>query len=110
MMLRIVSILSVVIATLGLTLPALALDLQTARAQGLVGEKLDGYIIAVKPSTEVNALVKDINARRLQEYTRISKENGKPVDVVAKLAVEPLVQKLSAGALYQGRDGSWKTK
>ena len=43
----------------------------------------------------VEALVRDINARRLQEYERISKENKQPLDVVIKLAVEQVIAKLS---------------
>lgn len=90
--------------------PALALDLQSARSSGAVGEKLDGYVAAIQSSAEVNALVADVNAKRKQEYTRISKENGQPVDVVAKLAMPQIVVKLPAGAMYQGADGSWQKK
>lgn len=89
---------------------AFALDLQEARTQGLVGEKLDGYVAAVKPSAEVDSLIKDINGRRQQEYQRISKENGKAVDIVAKLASGTIIEKLPAGSLYQSTDGSWKKK
>lgn len=89
---------------------AFALDLQEARMQGSVGEKLDGYVAAVKPSSDVDSLVKDINGRRQQEYQRISKENGKAVDIIAKLAAGTIIEKLPAGSLYQGTDGSWKKK
>lgn len=67
-----------------------ALDLQEARAQGAVAEDGLGYIKAVKPSTEVSQLVDQVNAGRKAEYERISKENGQPVDVVAKLAAQQI--------------------
>lgn len=93
-----------------IALPALALDLQQARASGMVGEKLDGYIAALNPSADVSALVADVNAKRKAEYARISSKNGQPVEVVAKLAAQEIVNGLPKGASYQGPDGSWKTK
>ena len=58
------SALSAFILSLLLALPAFALDLGDAKARGLVGETAAGYLGAVKPSAEVNTLVKDINAQR----------------------------------------------
>ncbi len=72
---------------------ASALDLQTARAQGMVAEQATGYIAAVASTTEVSQLVEQVNTARKAEYERISKENGQPVDVVAKLAAEQLMKK-----------------
>ena len=108
--LRIFHTTTLALAMLVITSPAFALDLQTARAQGIIGEKIDGYIAAIQPGSDAETLVKDVNERRLQEYQRISKENGKPVDVVAKLAVPQIVQKLAPGSMYQGTDGSWKKR
>ena len=89
---------------------AFAIDLQTARSQGVVGEKLDGYVAAVKASPEVESLVTEVNKRRQQEYQRISQENGKSVKLVAKLAADSIVEKLPTGSLYQGTEGGWKKK
>lgn len=91
-------------------LPAYALDLHGARASGKVGETLSGYVEAVTPSTEVSSLVSDVNAKRLAEYTRISKQNGQPVDVVAKLAAEQIINGLPKGSKYKDASGGWKTK
>jgi uncharacterized protein YdbL (DUF1318 family) len=92
------------------TMPAFALDLHEARSTGMVGEKTDGYIAAVQQTPEVNALVADVNAKRQQEYTRISKQNGQTADVVAKLAAQEIINKLEPGSLYQAADGSWKKR
>lgn len=89
---------------------ALALDLHEARAQGMIGEKADGYVAALKPSSEVNALVSTVNAKRRAEYARISTQNGQPVEVVSKLAAPQIRQGLEAGAKYQDESGSWKTR
>jgi len=90
--------------------PALALDLHGARNTGLVGEKADGYAQALKATPDVQALVADVNVKRQQEYARISKENGQPVDVVAKLAAQQIITTLGAGASYQTPSGEWKKK
>lgn len=89
---------------------AFAMDLSQARAQGLVGEKLDGYIGVVVASPDASAVVSDVNARRRAEYEKISKDNGQPVSVVGKVAAENIINGLSRGSLYQGADGSWKKK
>jgi len=103
---------SILLALLGVlvALPAFALDLHSARSAGQVGEKLDGYVAAVQATPDVNALVADVNAKRQQEYARISKEKGQPVDVVAKLAAQEIITKLDPGSLYQAADGSWKKR
>ncbi|MDX9690656.1 MAG: DUF1318 domain-containing protein [Proteobacteria bacterium] len=100
------------LALLGIMIaaPAYALDLKQARNSGVVGEKLDGYAEVLKPSPDVKVLVDDVNAKRTVEYQRISKENGQPIDVVAKLAAQEIISKLPAGSLYQAVDGSWKKK
>lgn len=87
-----------------------AADLSEARARGIVGEKLDGYIGAVTSSAEANAVVSDVNARRRTEYEKISKANGQPVSVVGKVAAENIINGLPTGSLYQAPDGSWKKK
>jgi uncharacterized protein YdbL (DUF1318 family) len=78
-------------------MPAAALDLHSARATGLVAETAEGYIKAVKPSAEVNALVAEVNAKRRAEYARISAENGQPIDVVGKLAAPQIAKSIAAG-------------
>lgn len=89
---------------------AFAMELSQARAQGLVGETLDGYIAAVTASADANAVVADINARRRAEYTKISKDNGQSVAVVGKVAAERIIGGLPSGSYYKGADGSWKRK
>lgn len=74
-------------------LPAWALDLAGARASGSVCEKGDGYIKKASGGSDVDSLVSEVNAGRKTEYERISKENGQPVDVVAKIAAGKITAK-----------------
>ena len=101
---------AVMALTLVSAFPAFAIDLQTARANGSVGETVKGYIAAVKPSAEVDALVAEVNAKRRQEYSKISAANGQGVDVVSRIAAEQIINNLSPGSLYQAAEGSWKKR
>lgn len=88
-----------VVAAFALTVsnPVMALDLQQARAQGIIAEQPDGYVKVVKDSPEAAKLAAEVNAARKAEYQRISSENGQAVDVVAKIAAETIAKKLAAG-------------
>jgi len=73
-------------------MPASALDLAQARAQGLVKETPSGYLTVVKPSAEVNNLVKNINAGRKAEYQRIAKKRRTPLTTVEQRAGKRLTK------------------
>jgi uncharacterized protein YdbL (DUF1318 family) len=90
--------------------PAMAMDLHSARAAGIIGEKNDGYVAVLQKSADADALAAGVNAKRKAAYAKISAANKQPVDVVAKLAAPQIVAKLESGAKYQAADGSWKTK
>ena len=66
--------------------PLFALDLQSAKQQGLVRETPSGYLRAVKSSSEVKALVSSVNAGRKQHYSRISKKTGASLQDVERSA------------------------
>jgi hypothetical protein len=90
---------------------AAALDLDDAKAKGLVGEKTDGYVAAVAatPSAEVKALVTDVNAKRKVAYQEVATRNGTDPVEVAKLAAQKLLERAPAGAWIQA-DGRWYQK
>jgi uncharacterized protein len=75
--------------------PAMAIDLDQARTQGVVGERPDGLVGAVAPSppADVAALVASINQARLAEYKSIAQKNGTPLDAVQAVAGERQVQR-----------------
>jgi uncharacterized protein len=79
---------------------AAALDLDTAKSQGLVGERTDGYVAAVAPapSADVQALVADVNAKRKTTYEGIAQTNGTDVDKVAGLAAQKILAKAPPGS------------
>ena len=88
---------------------AFALDLHSAKQQGLVGETDSGYLAAVKPSAEVSALIEDINSQRKAEYQRIARQNGIAVSDVEKLAAKKAIAKTPDGQ-YVLVGGQWRQK
>lgn len=91
------------------SLTAFAIGLDDAKARGLVGETVDGYLGAVEASAEVNALVADINAKRKAEYQRIAQKNGIDLSTVEALAGKKAIEKTPAGQYVQ-IEGAWVRK
>lgn len=91
--------------------PASALDLDDARAQGLVGEQTDGYVGAVKGAggDEVRQLVAEVNAKRRAAYEQIAREQGTDVAAVAALAGQKQIGRMPPGS-WIGDGGRWYQK
>ena len=93
-------------------LPAAAQSLDQAKAAGLVGEKVDGFVgvVAADAPAEVRAMVDRINAERRMKYTEIAKKQNAPMDAVAKIAGQKLVERTPSGQYVLGADGQWRQK
>ncbi|EBU9232053.1 DUF1318 domain-containing protein [Salmonella enterica subsp. enterica serovar Ndolo] len=86
------------VLTLSLLTPSVwALTLDEARTQGRVGETLNGYLVALKNDAETQKLVLDINHARLASYQQLADSNHLPVDEVAKMAGQKLVERARPG-------------
>ena len=93
-----------------LAVPALALDLDEARSQGLLGEQYDGYVgIVASPTPALEALAADINAKRKVHYAEIAQRNGTAVEAVAALAGKKLVESAPSGQFVK-TNGGWVKK
>ena len=95
---------------LALAPAAFALDLDGAKAQGLVGEQRNGYLGMVSGGAEVQTLVTSINAKRKEEYARIAAGNKQPVATVEKLAAAKAIQMTKPGNYVQDAGGAWVKK
>ncbi|MFT5482262.1 MAG: hypothetical protein ACI9GW_000911 [Halieaceae bacterium] len=91
---------------------ALAIDLDSAKDQGLVGEGNRGYLAYVvkPPSDEVMALVKMVNNLRRDKFTESAKGNGISVDKVAGRFYERATGATKAGNYFQSPAGAWLRK
>ncbi|EBA5555077.1 YdbL family protein [Salmonella enterica] len=99
------------VLTLSLLTPSVwALTLDEARTQGRVGETLNGYLAALKNDAETQKLVLDINRARRASYQQLADSNHLPVDEVAKMAGQKLVERARPGEYVQGINGKWMRK
>lgn len=84
---------------------------ESARSQGAVGEKTDGYLGFVSaPTPAVRAMVEDINIKRKASYTRRAAATGSTVAEYAFTIGCNLIANTRPGEKYQGPDGSWQTR
>ncbi|RJG14003.1 DUF1318 domain-containing protein [Pseudomonas cavernicola] len=89
---------------------AMALDLDAAKSQGMVGEQPDGYLGVVKATPDAVQLAADINAKRRDAYEAIAKKNGATLDQVASLAGQKAIEKTAPGTYVKTPDGQWVKK
>lgn len=104
---------TLILATLMLSLlsgSALALTLNEARTEGRVGETYSGYLVALKQDAQTQALVRDINKARSVSYQQLAQSHNLPVDEVAKMAGQKLVERAKPGEYVQGINGKWLRK
>lgn len=98
------------VLTLSLLTPSVwALTLDEARTQG-GRETLNGYLVALKNDAETQKLVLDINHARRASYQQLADSNHLPVDEVAKMAGQKLVERARPGEYVQGINGKWMRK
>ncbi|MBL7250050.1 YdbL family protein [Alloalcanivorax marinus] len=100
----------VLAAALLLSVTAAALDLNQAKAEGLVGEQPNGYLGVVKATPAAVELVSDINEKRRAAYERIAKQNGITLDQVANLAGQKAIEKTPSGEYIKTPTGQWVEK
>lgn len=85
-------------------------SLGDAKAQGLVGEQLDGYLGVVKNAPGVQQLVDDVNLQRRQLYRDIARKNGAPLSAVEKLAGQKAIERATSGEIVQSPSEGWVRK
>ncbi|NIB41630.1 YdbL family protein [Pseudomaricurvus alkylphenolicus] len=102
----------ILIASIALSPLAWAIDLQSAKSQGLVGETANGYLEVVKPKSapEIHRLVNDVNGKRRQKYQAIATKNKISLQAVEARAGERAIAKTKAGQFIKPAGSSWKKK
>jgi len=97
------------LASLFISNVALALSLNDAKQQGLVGEQVTGYLGTVKATSATTALVNDVNTKRKAKYKEIAKRNGTGLASVEKLAGKKAIEKTPSGQ-FINLGGGWRKK
>lgn len=100
------------LAVLMVSTQAWAIDLASAKAQGLIGERNDGYLgYVIKPaSAEVKVLVQTVNNLRKASYQKIAGSNGLSLSQVSVLVAKKTSSKTTTGNFYQNAAGKWIKK
>ena len=89
--------------------PAYALELDTAKDNGWVGERYTGYLGVVEAKAGVKALVDEINAKRNERYKELAGKNGISLQEVEKIAGKKVIEKTRSGHLIDLGNG-WLAK
>lgn len=99
------------IALAGAAIAQEAPAVMQARAAGIVGEQLDGYLgFAKSPSPDVKSAVDAINIKRRAIYTDIAaKQNATVQEVATARGCEQLATRVKTGETYN-INGSWSVK
>lgn len=100
-------------AALTLLAPATAhaIDLSSAKQEGLVGEKPDGLVAAVSPNAPaaVQKLIAETNQGRLKVYAETAAKQNIPVSQVQAIAAQKLIERAPSGQ-YVMVNGQWVQK
>ncbi|MGI0117690.1 YdbL family protein [Zooshikella sp. RANM57] len=91
-------------------LTVLAMGLEDAKQQGLVGEQLNGYLGLVVNNAAAKQLITEINQKRKQKYEQLAKRNGVPLSTIGKLAGQKAIEKTPPGQYIQNTGGQWVKK
>lgn len=94
-------LLVVSLSSLAMNLQQAMSSLGDAKAQGLVGEKPDGYLGVVNHSGNTDEIVKLINDARLEQYQRLAKDNNIAVADVQAMAGQKAIEKTQSGHYIQ---------
>lgn len=86
--------------------------LDAPRAQGLIGERFDGYALVhdAAASAAIRALVESTNSERRKIYEKQAQATNAPVAEVGKVYAAEIMQKAPPGTWFQGADGRWTQK
>ena len=82
-----------------------------ARAQGIVGERFDGYMGVAGPvSGPVRSQVAAINIKRRSLYSRLAADKGVSPNDVGITAGCQLLARIAVGQAYLLADGQWRRR
>lgn len=97
---------------LGWSGAAAQMNLDAAKAAGLVGERPDGLVGAVDPAAgaDVVGLVEAVNSKRLAHYAEIAAANNSTIDQVQAVAGAELIDRTPAGLYVMDASGRWFVK
>ncbi len=97
--------------TLGFISGAMAMDLNSAKRAGLVGEKQNGLIEATlpNPSADLSELVNTTNAGRIEVYKQMADKQNIPLKEIQAIAAQKIYDLAEEGDFLMV-NGKWVKK
>ncbi len=91
---------------------AMADPLDKPRADGIVGERYDGYAAMRKSGAPANvvALVRTINRQRRDYYKKLAQKEGVSPAEVGKVYANKIYQSAPRGYWFLSQSGQWQRK
>ena len=91
---------------------AAAASLDSAKADGWIGEKPDGYLGLVRQDApaDVKALMQDVNGKRRSRYQQIAQQQNAPLSDVEKVGGATAIDKTRSGNFDMDASGRWRQK
>lgn len=88
------------------------MDLDQAKAAGLIGERPDGLVglVDTGAGADLQRLVDEVNRQRLAHYAEIAASNNSTVEAVQAVAGAQLVERTPAGQYVMDAGGRWFVK
>jgi len=107
---KLIKVTSFILLGLSMSFSVLALSLQDAKSQGLVGEMPDGYLGAIKKNAQVASLVSSVNKKRKDLYISLARKNKITLGQISALAGKKAIQKTASGNFIKNEKGQWVKK
>ncbi|MEO0465494.1 MAG: YdbL family protein [Pseudomonadota bacterium] len=86
-------------------------EIDAAKAEGIVGEQIDGYLgIRGAVDASLRRKVNEINAKRRAVYEELAGDSGTTVAQVARITGEKQIERAAPGEFYVDDAGSWVRK
>jgi uncharacterized protein YdbL (DUF1318 family) len=112
--LAVFGLLALLLPAFAATLPAHAEDPQfnSMRAQGIIAERFDGFVMVKNSSTGATAqgIVDRINAERRAIYAARAQQQGVTANEVGQVYASKIIQQAPKGTWFLAADGSWTQK
>jgi len=90
---------------------AAAEEYTSAKAAGLIGERIDGYVAVVgSGNAELRRIADDINIKRKAVYASKAQSQHATLEEYAFTTGCRLIAQTAPGEKYQAPDGSWRTR
>lgn len=87
-------------------------QIDAAKAAGIVGERVDGYLGFVTDGADASLQrkVNEINAKRRALYQQLSRDTGTTIEQVGAVTGEKQIAAAQSGEYYMNAAGQWIKK